>query len=579
MEDLRLVVDLVLALGAAFLGGMVAQRLGQPVLLGYILAGILIGPNTPGLVADRHSVLVLANLGVAFLMFALGVEFSFAELRRVQRAALLGGAIQIPLTIVLGTAVGLAIGWAPQAALLLGGAFAISSSIVALKLLLDRGEVESPQGRVALGLGVVQDLSLVPMLALLPVLAGDTANIGIAVLRSLGAAALALAVVIFAGTRLVPWVLYRVAQTGSRELFLLTVVLIALGAALASQAAGLSFALGAFLAGLVVSESEFDSQVLAEVIPFRDLFSTLFFVSVGMLVDPDFLTAHFALVLAVVAVVVVGKLLIIGGALLTAGVAHNTATLAASLMAQMGEFSFVLAGVGLAAGLIADDQYGLILAVALGSILLAPFLHSVAPMLVAIAGHLPGVAAQEHDQAGPELHGPLLSGHVVICGHGRVGAELGDALQRRGFAYMVVDLNPAIVRDLRKDHVQAVYGDAAAEAVLMRAGIERARILAIATPDLVAARAAISHAKRLNPRIRVITRATTGGAVSTLGEAGAGEVVQPEFEAGLEFVRQVLRWQGIAAREVEIILAGRRSRFYRPDGPRSNPEVSSNEEL
>jgi CPA2 family monovalent cation:H+ antiporter-2 len=571
VEDLRLVVDLVLALGAAFLGGMIAQRLRQPVLLGYILAGILIGPNTPGLVADRHTVLLLANLGVAFLMFALGVEFSFNELRRVRRAALVGGALQIPLTILLGTLAGLAAGWSLQAALLLGGAFAISSSLVALKLLLDRGEVESPQGRVALGLGVVQDLSLVPMLALLPVLAGDPADVGPALVRSIGTAAVALIAVIFFGARLVPWALFRVARTGSRELFLLTVVLIALGTGLASHAAGLSFALGAFLAGLVVSESEFDTQVLAEIVPFRDLFSTLFFVAVGMLVDPGFLLAHFGLILGLVATLVLGKLVIIGGALLAAGVDHRTATLAATLMAQMGEFSFVLAGVGLATGLIADDKYGLILTVALGSILLAPALLAAAPTLTAVAEHLPRVAQQERTQVGPELGGEPLSGHVVVCGYGRVGTELGEALLRRGFSYSVVELNPAIVRDLRQHGIPAVYGDAAAEAVLMRAGVDRARILAVATPDLVAARAAIHHARRLNSRIRVIARATTSGEVSSLSDAGAGEVVQPEFEAGLEFVRQVLRWHGVAAREVELILAGRRGAFYRPEGTRPGP--------
>jgi monovalent cation:H+ antiporter-2, CPA2 family len=455
-----------------------------------------------------------------------------------------------------------------QAALLLGGAFAISSSLVALKLLLGRGETESAQGRVALGLGVVQDLSLVPMLALLPLLAGDTADLGVALVRSLGTAVVALAAVIVLGTRLVPRVLYLVARTGSRELFLLTIVLIALGTGLASHAAGLSFALGAFLAGLVVSESEFDTQVLAEIVPFRDLFSTLFFVSVGMLVDPGFLLAHLGLVLGLVTALVLGKLLIIGGALLAAGVDHRTATLAAALMAQMGEFSFILAGVGLAGGIIVDDQYGLILAVALGSILLVPLLLAAAPTLVAVAEHLPGVATQERAQAGPEPSSEPLSGHVVVCGYGRVGAELGEALQRRGFRYAVVELNPAIVRDLRRQGVPAVYGDAGVETLLLRAGVDRARTLAVATPDLVAARAAIHHARRLNPRIRVIARATTGGEVGSLGEAGASEVVQPEFEAGLEFVRQVLRWHGITAREVELILAGRRGAFYRPDGPR-----------
>jgi CPA2 family monovalent cation:H+ antiporter-2 len=316
------------------------------------------------------------------------------------------------------------------------------------------------------------------------------------------------------------------------------------------------------MAGLVVSESEFDSQVMAEIIPFRDLFSTLFFVAVGMLVDPGFLIANVGLVVGLIAALVLGKLLIIGGALLAAGVDHRTATLVATLMAQMGEFSFVLSGVGLTAGLIDLDQYGLILAVALGSILLVPLGLAAAPMLVTAAEYLPGVEAQERHQAGPEPEEPPLSGHVVVCGYGRVGTELGEALRRRGFAYTVVELNPAIVRDLRQRGIPAVYGDAAAEAVLMRAGIQRARILAVATPDLVAARAAIHQARRLNPRIRVIARATTGGGVSALGEAGAGEVVQPEFEAGLEFVRQVLRWHGVSAREVDLLLAGRRAHFY-----------------
>jgi CPA2 family monovalent cation:H+ antiporter-2 len=566
VEDLRLVVDLVLALGAAFLGGMVAQRLGQPVLLGYILAGVLIGPNTPGLVADRERVELLANLGVALLMFALGVEFSFNELRRVRRVALLAGGLQIPLTVGLGTVVGLAIGWPPRAALLLGGAFAISSSIVALKLLLGRGEGDSAQARVALGLGIVQDLSLVPMLALVPLLTGETENLGLAVARSLGTAAVALVVVALVGSRLVPRVFYAVARTGSRELFLLAVVLIALGTALASHEAGLSFALGAFLAGLVVSESEFDSQVLAEVIPLRDIFATLFFVAVGMLLEPRFVVDHLPIVLGAIAALVLGKLLIAGGAFLAAGVDHRTATLAAILLAQMGEFSFVLAGVGLADGVIDGDQYGLVLAVALGSILLVPGLLAAAPRLVAIAERLPGVAAQERGQAGPEAAGETaLAGHVVLCGYGRVGAELGSALERRGIPYAVIEINPAVVRELRGRGVPAFYGDAGAEALLSYAGIERATTLAIATPDLVTAHAAVRLARRMNPSIHVIARATARGEVGPLAEAGADEVVQPEFEAGLEFARQVLRWHDVGVDEVAAAIGRRRTAFYQPD--------------
>ncbi len=566
MENAQLVVDLVLALGAAFLGGIVAQRLGLPVLIGYILAGVAIGPNTPGLVADHGRVELLANLGVAFLMFALGVEFSFNELQRVRRVALLAGGLQIPLTVLLGTLAGQAAGWPARASLLLGGAFAISSSIVALKLLMGRGEAGSPQAGVALGLGVVQDLSLVPMIALLPVLSGGGDDLAPDLARSLGTAALALVLVVVVGARLVPRLLYAVARTESRELFLLTVVLIALGTALASQEAGLSLALGAFLAGLVVSESEFDSQVLAEIVPLRDLFATLFVVAVGMLLDPAFLRDHAVEVLGLIAALVVGKLLITGGALLIAGVDHRTATYAAILLAQMGEFSFVLAGVGRAEGVIDGDRYGLILATALGSILLLPLLLGAAPVLVALAARLPGVADREHLLEGPEPAGEAPRRHVVLLGYGRVGAVLGEALERRGLRYAVIELNAAAVRDLRARGVRAYYGDAGSDGLLLRAGIERARILVVATPDLVTARAAIRHAKRLNPGIVVVARASAEHEVDVLRAAGADEVAQPEFEAGMELLRHVLRRQGVSATEASLLLGRRRSAFYRPDG-------------
>jgi CPA2 family monovalent cation:H+ antiporter-2 len=566
VENVGFLIDLVLALGAAFAGGAIAQRLGLPVLAGYIVAGVLIGPNTPGFVADRERVEALANLGVAFLMFALGVEFSLNELRRVQRISLIAGGIQIPLTLALGTGAGLLLDWSWPAALLLGGSFAISSSIVAIKLLVGRGEAESPHGRVALGLGIVQDLSLVVMLALLPLLAGSQHDLGPALFRSLLTAAAALAFVILLGTRLVPRLFYAVATTGSRELFLLTIVLIALGTAIAVERAGLSFALGAFLAGIVVSESEFDVAVLAEIIPLRDVFSSLFFVAIGMLLDPMTLVANAASVGLILGMLVAGKLVITGGALLAAGVDHRTATLAAILLAQMGEFSFVLAGVGFAEGIITDHQRELILAGAIGSILLVPAMLALAPTLIAVAATLPGVRAQEQAQAGADPrageHASYPARHVIICGYGRVGRELGEALNRRGFRYTVIELNPAIVRELRSLGIEAYYGDAGSEALLRQAGIEHARTLAIATPDLITARMAIQTARRLNPGIRIIARSAGGAERDTLDEAGADEVVQPEFEAGLEFVRRVLRWHGVSSKETGALVTRRRAVFY-----------------
>ena len=563
MEDVRLIVDLVLALGAATIGGFVAQRLGLPALIGYILAGLAIGPNTPGLEADQDRVLLLANLGVALLMFSLGVEFSLSEVVRVRRAALLGGALQIPLTIVLGTIAGQAIGWSFGAALLLGGAFAISSSIVALKLLMGRGEMESPHARVAIGLGIVQDLSLAPMLALLPVIAHFGGGLEPDVFGSLLVSGAALVLAFLLGTRLVPPLLRLVAATGSRELFMLTVVAIALGVALAIHAAGLSLGLGAFLAGIVVSESEFEEQVLADIIPVRDLFATLFFVAVGMLIDPLLLMAEWRTVLVLASVLVIGKLLITGGALLAAGVDHRTATLAAVVMAQMGEFSFVLAGAGLDQALIDRGQYGVILSVALLSILALPALVGLSPWLVRISEHLPGVARQERLAAGPPLPPAPAGGHVILCGFGRVGAEIGAALDRWQQPYSVIELNPAIVRDLRERGIEALYGDAASRVELEQAGLARARTIAVTTPDLLTTEAVLRYAREVNPGIRVIVRAPAASDARSLVAEGADVIVQPEFEAGLEFVRQVLGWQGIAAPQTDDLIAARRRTVYR----------------
>lgn len=561
MEDLRLIIDLVLALGAAFAGGMIAQRLGQPVLIGYIVAGILIGPNTPGVSAHHDNVEILANLGVAFLMFAIGVELSFAELAKVRRIAIFTGGVQIPLTLAIGAAAGLMLGWSWQAAVLLGAGFALSSTIVAIKLSASRGEGESPQARTALGIGIVQDLSLVPMIALLPVLTGDSDNVVLAVLRSLAIAAAILAVVLLLGTRLVPRILYIVARTGSRELFLLAAVLIALGTAIASQQFGISLAVGAFLAGLVISESEFDAQVLDEIIPLRDLFSTLFFVSVGMLLDPRFMLDHIGIVLLLLVVLIVGKTLVMGGALLATGVNHRTATLAALLLSQMGEFSFVIAGVGMAEGIINRDQYGLILGVALGSILLTPVMLQASPALIGLSGLLPGVRWREVLETGDPIDDDTPH-DVVLCGYGRVGAVLGDVLDQNDVTYAVIEINPVTVRELRARGITAHYGDAGSEALLHRAGVEGARVLVVTITDLVAARAAIRQARLMNPTISIVTRAVTHGEVAIHREAGADEIIQPELEAGLEFVQHVMRRVGMTPTETRVLVAMQRAVLY-----------------
>jgi monovalent cation:H+ antiporter-2, CPA2 family len=565
VEDIRLIVDLVTALGIALAGGLVARRFGVPVLVGYILAGIVVGPHSPGLAADAGRVELMANLGVAFLMFALGVEFSLAQLMAVRRVAFVAGSIQFPLTILLGIVIGEVLGWDHQASILLGVAFMVSSSIVMIKLTLGRGEAASPYARAALGLGVLQDISLVPLLALLPLLEEENGGLLLTLTRSVGAAIIALVLVIVLGTRLVPRIFFYVARTGSRELFLLTIVVIALGTAYVSHQAGLSFALGAFLAGLVVSESEFDAHVLAEIIPLRDLFSTLFFVSLGMLMEPTYFLRHPGMLIAVLVALVCGKTLAAGIGFALSGIGPVVATKAALLTSQIGEFSFVLASIGLSHAILDDGQYSLILGIALASILVSPFLLFLAPALTPLFARFPSAGDDSLARIDAEADFGMMRRHVIICGYGRVGRALEEALTRRGLGFVVIDLNPATVHELQSRGIPALYGDSTAEPVLHRAGAHAARAMAVTIPNFMVNAQTTRLARRMNSGIDIITRAARFDELQDLRDAGANEVVQPEFEAGLEFVRHVLRRQGVPAREALAVVGRRRALFYRPD--------------
>ena len=564
----------MLALGAAVICGAIAQRIGLPVLIGYIAAGLIIGPNTPGFVADRHQVELLANVGVAFLMFSLGVEFSLGDLLRVRRIALICAGIQIPFTVGLGMLVGRAIGWEWNAAFILGGAFAISSSIVAIKVLIGRGEMQTQQAALTIGISVVQDLSLVVLLALVPTLTAGSESLAPVLARSLITAAIALTAVIIIGTRVVPWILGRVVSTGSKELFLLTVVVIALGTAAAAHEAGLSFALGAFLAGIVVSESDYDVQVSAQFAPLRDLFATLFFIAVGMLLEPQIIFDNLGVVLLLIVALVIVKMILIGGALLATGVDHWTSTRTAIVLAQMGEFSFVLAGVALAEAIIDNDQYGLILTAALGSIIAMPLILIGAPTLTRIAQYLPFVASREERWVPGANDHRVLTGHVLICGYGRIGSELARSLRTRGIDYSVVDINPATIRQLRKDGVTSAFGDDAQEEVLEAAGLQHAQTLAITVPGSVETREILHTARRVNPEITIIARATAADQVDSIASSGANEVVQPEFEAAMEFMRTVLVWHGVEMEAANSEIRDRRIDVYGLDSEEARVALS-----
>lgn len=580
MENIDLLLDLALAMGAALLGGAVAHFFRQPVILGYLLAGILIGPYTPGAVSNLERVQTLANLGVALLMFALGTEFSLETLGRVRRVAVGGGLAQIGLSILLGTTLGLVLGYPLTASIFLGGIIAISSSILMLKLLIGRDETESVTGRVALGTGIVQDLSIVALIIVLPALGEGSSGwelasaVGLAMLKG----GLFLVVAFLLGTRLVPPLLATVARFGSRELFLLTIVAIATVTAVLGHAVGISFALGAFIGGLVVSESEFSSHVIDEIIPVRDIFATLFFVSIGMLLDPAFVFAHAAEVGLIVVAIMAGKLVICALTIRLFGYPRDVAVRAGLLLAQIGEFSFVLAGVGVARGSISEELYRLVLASALVSLILSPVLVNNADrLIIALRGVLGTLgralplrlrssspsdarAVAEVESLADKL--AKIKKHVIICGYGRVGHEVARALARRGFPFVVVDYNQSKVEDARREGFLAIQGDATNPQVLERAAWRSARLLAITLPDLPGAQQIVRAARAANPDLRILVRAHDTRSIERLKEDGADEVIQPEFEAGMEIVRQSLRAFGVSSLETQTILGGRRREHY-----------------
>ena len=593
-EESQLLIDLGFAIAAAFLGGLLAQRLGQPMLVGYLLAGMLIGPYTPGPVSDITTVQTLAEIGVALLLFSLGTEFSFGQLMQVGQAAILGGVLQILLTIGLGTALGTALGLALTPSIFLGAIIALSSSVVIIKVMMGRGEMDSLPARLAIGVAIVQDLSLVPLMVILPALA-ETGREPLALLVDIGGALLTstifLVLVYVIGTWLVPRLLARVARTAGRELFLITVSIIALGTALLAQTVGISLAIGAFLGGMLVAQSELAHHALEEIRPLRDVFAAIFFVSVGMLIDPLFVLGNLPLVAFIVVVILAGKFIITSGLFAFFRYPLAIAVPGGLVLTQIGEFSFVLADLGVTRGIITPQLQALILAGALATIIATPLLMAQSERIATFLGRLPGLrrlGAPKQGALAPPPDPPRdrpsrsaqpavdpvqqdlasLKNHVVVCGYGRVGRELVDAVRRQGFTVVAIELDPYVVQRAAASGVPCLYGDAAEPQVLEHARIGTARVLAVTLPDLAAAERILRRVRSAYPRLTIITRADDLAGVPLLQAAGASEVVQPEVEAGLEFVRRTMRKMGLAQVEIHSLLAQRRGRSYEALGRR-----------
>jgi len=555
-HSVTLITTIAAALGLALILGFVAARLKLPPLVGYLIAGIIIGPATPGFVADVDLSHQLAEIGVMLLMFGVGLHFSLDELLAVRRIALPGAIVQIAVATLLGTAVAAMWGWSLAGGIVFGLGLSVASTVVLLRALESRGMLETVNGHIAVGWLVVEDLVMVLVLVLLPPLAawlGDSARVVgdrsllTTLALTLSQVAVFIALMLVVGRRVFPWLLWQVAGTGSRELFTLCVVAAAVGIAYGSAALfGVSFALGAFFAGMVMRESPLSYRAAEESLPLRDAFSVLFFVSVGMIFEPQVLIREPLHVLVVIAIIVVGKSLAAFFLVLLFRYPLNTALTVSASLAQIGEFSFILAGLGVSLGVLPTAGQNLILAGAIISIALNPLVfQAIEPAQTWIRARSKLAQALERPDD-PLAALPMtvdlnrLAGQVVLVGYGRVGRRIGEALIAQGIPFVVAEENREIVEKLRASDIPAVSGDASDPAVLIQAHIHRARLLVIAIPDMLNVRRMIETARTVNPRVEIIVRTHSEEEAALLEKENAGRVFFGEHELARSMIQHVL---------------------------------------
>jgi CPA2 family monovalent cation:H+ antiporter-2 len=549
--------DIILLVVTSFFSGLLMHRLGQPVILGYVLAGVLLGPHTGGLtVSSTHEIELLAEIGVALLLFALGLEFSLKDLKPVKKIALIGTPIQILLCIALGFGIGQTMGLAWRPSLWIGGLISLSSTMVILKTLMNQGWLGTLSSKVMIGMLIVQDLAVIPLMIILPKL--DNPDMGLSELGYAGIkAAIFIASMILLGTRLLPRLMTHIARMGSRELFLIAITAIGLGIGYLTHLFGLSFAFGAFVAGMVLSESEYGHQALSDIIPLRDLFGLLFFASVGMLLDPHFLLNNLGKIFILVLTIGVGK------GLIFAAIAKlfrygNVIPLAVGLgMFQIGEFSFVLARIGVTQGSIDRDLFSLVLTLTVVTMVLTPLVSSMTAWLYALKKRY-----FRHERLETiNIPESGLHHHVIVAGYGRIGSQVAKVLSCLNLPFVVIELDQNRVEMAKKANIPTIYGDATHEVVLEAASIHAATLMVITLPDTLQTRTVAVRIRQHNKDLPLIARTSTRESFKELQELGVSEIVLPEVEASLEMTRKTLAHLHIPATRIHEYIQTLRERW------------------
>ena len=540
LNDLLVIFTVSIAVVFAF------HKLRLPSIAGFLVAGAIIGPHGLNLVADLEQVRVLAEIGIVLLLFTIGIEFSLSNLAAARTLLLIGGPLQVMAVVLLVAGVGWFLGLPLQEAIFWGCLLALSSTVIVLRALAARGEADSPHGRATIGILIFQDLVVVPMMLLTPLLASPEGVAGVSLLGPLAKSAAMVGMIILGAWFFVPRLLEQIVKTRSRELFLLTIILLCLGIAWLTSLAGLSLAIGAFIAGLVISESEYSHQAMAEVLAFRDSFTSLFFVSVGMLMDVRVVVEHPVLVVALVMAVLGGKFLAGVLPMLVLRYPPRSAILTGIALAQVGEFSFILAEEGRAVGLLAEEPYQVFLAMSVFTMVVAPFLIQWAPKLARRAEAVqrlrhwfPGrTMAHETQSLAPHLS---ITEHVIVVGYGLNGRSLARVLKETEIPYLILDLDGQVVREGSRDGEPIYFGDGSNPNVLRHLRIEDARVFVLAVSDPFVARRAVQIARGLHPSLHIVVRTRYLKELPELHELGANEVVPEEFETSIEIFALVLR--------------------------------------
>jgi len=565
MHDVPLLINITLALVTAFVGGVLARRLGLPTIVGYLLAGIVIGPFTPGYIGDVGTITQLAELGVIFLMFGVGLHFSIPQLWSVRHIAIPGALIQTAIATLAGVGLSQLWGWTLTAGVVLGLSISVASTVVLLRGLLDNHLLNTSRGQIAVGWLVMEDILSVLILVLMPALAASTnqfqwGDLAVTLLKAVAF----VAIMFLAGTRFIPWVLVRIAHTHSRELFVLVVLVITLGTAMAAaELFGVSLALGAFAAGAIISQSHLSHQVGADVFSFREAFSVLFFVSIGMLVNPAFLWQNLGQVAALSVLVVLGKLAIVLVMGLFVPHAIRTFIVVGLGLSQIGEFSFILGEGGLSLNLLTSNQYSLILAASLISITLNPFMYRLLTPLERLVSRLPfGRKREVTAEPPPDSGGKAPKDHVVIVGYDSVGKHMVDVLRSLNVPILVVEEDFSLYEELRGRGVPALFGDAANSEIINHANLASARVLVSTVPDETATALIVTTARDLAPELTIVARSATQEGVGELARLGADYIVQPELEGGLELVHHTLLELGFPLRKVHAYAEAVRRDHY-----------------